>query len=110
MYHHLISEMVRWKETILLEGFRMYDNGRGYPLLVAGTRDDLVTGDLFILFDPDGWLLKKLDELEEAGEDIPAPRRLYNREQIETNKGSAWAYLYNGDVQPTAKVISDWLK
>lgn len=109
-YHHLIAESIRFEKTISLGGYRMYDDGRGYPLLVMGTRDDLVLGDIFLLFDPDGSLLDTLDELEGATEDLPPPLRLYRRELIETEEGSAWAYLYNGDIPPAAKVISDWLK
>lgn len=109
--HRIIEGSVVDSEKIILEGYLMYDDGRGYPLLLKGDEGDFVVGELFVLRDPEGMLLRRLDEVEGAGEEIPIGRRLYRREKIEIRPGMfTWIYLYNKRVREGARVVRDWSK
>ena len=110
LYHHMIRDHVISCEKIRLSGLRMYDDGRGYPLLVRSNEEDYVIGELFQLHDPHGRLLTALDELEGASEETSFGERLYRRELVEVKTGlTAWVYIYNHPLGPEARLIRDWM-
>lgn len=109
--HHVVEGRLVRKEDIRLKRFVMYDDGRGYPLLVPGDSADYADGELFFLDDPDGNLLQRIDEIEGAGAELPLEDRLYRREKIEVRRGVfAWAYVYNHPVKDGARVVRDWVR
>ncbi len=88
----------------------MFDDGRGYPLLVEGKEGDSLVGELLVLQDPEGELLRRVDEIEGAGGEVPYALRLYRREKVEVKDGIfAWLYVYNGPVEEGARMIRDWV-
>ncbi len=109
-FHSLIRGRVISAEEKILEGFAMFDDGRGYPLMVEGAPGDFVVGELLCLDDEDGLLFSILDELEDAGDDLPEEDRLYRRVEIELDGDRVWTYLYNLPIPEGASLIRDWMK
>jgi gamma-glutamylcyclotransferase (GGCT)/AIG2-like uncharacterized protein YtfP len=109
--HHVLEKRLILKEDVRVKRFVMYDDGRGYPLLVKGKSADFVDGELFVFDDPDGSLLWRIDEIEGAEAEVPLENRLYKREKIEVKQGViAWIYIYNHPVKDGAKVVRDWVR
>lgn len=108
--HHVLRGSLVFKERLILKGFAMYDDGRGYPLVVEGDKGDCVEGELLFLKDPDGSILERIDRLEGAEEKIPLKSRLYRRERVEVKRGTyAWLYVYNEPLDARAVMIRDWV-
>lgn len=109
--HHVVEDSVVFKDNLLLEGYVMYDDGRGYPLLVEGGSDDAVEGELFVIKDPDGSILRRIDRIEGADEHVSLGQRLYRRERVEVRPGTfAWVYIYNQPLGDAAVAIRNWVK
>jgi gamma-glutamylcyclotransferase (GGCT)/AIG2-like uncharacterized protein YtfP len=109
--HHVVQGSVVFKENLLLDGYVMYDDGRGYPLLVEGASGDAVEGELFVLKDPDGSILRRIDRIEGADVHVSPGQRLYRRERVEVRPGTfAWIYIYNRPLGDAAVVIRNWIK
>ncbi|RMG59180.1 MAG: gamma-glutamylcyclotransferase [Deltaproteobacteria bacterium] len=109
-YSGIIDPHVVMRRVVRLEGFRLFDDGRGYPLMVEGGEGDSVVGEVVVVDDPDGRVLAAVDRLEDAGEDIPVEERLYRRVLVEVDGEEVWTYLYNGDPPPGARQITDWVR
>lgn len=107
-YFHLLGEAV-------VKG-KFFDKGP-YPVAIPATEEDaFITGELYVLNNPDefNWAMEQLDDYEglnvEAGE-----TPMYKRELVTVFKegvsSQAWIYWYNGSVEGMKEItIGDVLK
>lgn len=93
---------------------RLYEVN-GYPgLVLSGSGDDIVRGELYRILNPET-VLPVLDDYEECSEAYPEPREYCRRQlRVASDEGSeisAWVYVFNHDVSGLTEILNgDYLE
>lgn len=105
---NVLEEHARWLSTAVMRGilYEIY----GYPgAVLSDDPEDLVTGDLYEVENPD-FIFSVLDDYEECNTNHQEPHE-YRRKKLRVHLQNgdvteAWVYLYEWDVSDKMRILS----
>ena len=100
--HHLL-EQAEYMDEVFIRGYWLTDLVE-YPGAIAGNESDGFYAELYAVSDAE---LALCDVLEEINESNPLAGE-YRREWIETTRGRAMIYVYNGAGSRPSAPITNW--